>query len=135
MKKLATVLALMGATLFLDPTATATAYAQQNGDCQRGVVTQHDMAGFYQSDTMALSIYPCGGSFIEWSNQYGDHYATYVTTSRMPDGVVARTHERTPIGLDGGVAIGYKAAEPGYIQVVTSTPEFGPRIYKLRKMY
>jgi hypothetical protein len=36
--------------------------------------------------------------------------------------------------LDSSQVIGYKAADPGYIQVFTEGP-FGSRVYRLRKMY
>jgi hypothetical protein len=102
--------------------------------CDAGALTQYDLAGYYEAVGMAVSVYPCGGSYVEWRNEYGTHGATYVTVMHLSDGVVARGMTSTTGYLDGSLAIGYKAADPGYIQVFTDGP-FGSRVYRLRKMY
>jgi hypothetical protein len=101
--------------------------------CDVGAVTQFDLSGYYASESMAVSVYPCGGSYVEWHNVYGVHSATYVTTLHLSDGVIAQGMSGA-LYLDGSTIIGYKAADPGYIQVFTEGP-FGSRMYRLRKMY
>jgi len=127
----ATLLAVLLSATVLLSTPTYT-HAQ---DCIPSPGMQHDLAGFYASSTMQLSIYPCGGSFLQWDNAYGTHGATYVTQQHLSDGVVAIGYVYTTNGyLDGSPAIAYKAADPGYLQVITHGP-LGARIYRLKKMY
>jgi hypothetical protein len=130
MKPLPLALAL----LLLVATVTTTHAAPASQQCVPNAVTQRDLAGFYESSTMRLSIYPCGGSYLEWTNDYGTHAAAYVTVQHLSDGVVAEREYVTPFYLDTSEYIAYKAAEPGYVQIITNGPG-GLRTYKLRKMY
>jgi hypothetical protein len=128
MRKLLTITLL--AILLAMPT---TASAQQL--CAPTAIRQHDLAGFYVSDTMQLSIYPCGGSYMQWTNLYGNVVeASYVTVKHVPDGVVATGVYSSNGFMDGSTAIGYKAAEPGFIEVITVGP-LGDRVYRARKLY
>lgn len=103
--------------------------------CAPGAVTQHDLAGIYASDTMQVTIYPCGGSYVQWVNLYGATVeASYMTVKHVPDGVVAQGINSSNGFMDGSRAIGYKAAEPGYIEVITVGP-LGDRVYRARKLY
>lgn len=113
------------------------AHAQE---CQPGAFRQDDMAGVYESAEaqMRLSVFPCGGTHLLWSNAYGTHQAVYYGEERLPSGsIVARLAEPDPFvrSLDGRNNLGFKPAEPGYIQIITIGP-FGEdgRIYRLRKM-
>lgn len=103
--------------------------------CAPTAVQQADIAGFYASDTMQVTIYPCGGSYVQWVNLYGVTVeATYMTVKHVPDGVVAQGINSSNGFMDGSRAIGYKAAEPGYIEVITVGP-LGDRVYRARKLY
>jgi hypothetical protein len=54
----------------------------------------------------------------------------------MPGGgIVAKPLDITPARLDSSVAIGYKPAEPGYMQVITlGVYDETYRAYRLRKI-
>jgi len=124
------IVAALVAPLFF--AAPAEAAVQQ---CISGIAIQGDMAGYYASSTMRVSIYPCGGTYVEWDNAYGTHGASYAIRQHLPDGIIA-------VGmsgdgwLDNSSAIAFKAAEPGYIQVLTMSDYDGMlRSYRLRKMY
>lgn len=123
---------LLTATLLLVPTAATANAAPAEQGCKAGVTTQYDLAGYYMAAdaSMQVGIYPCGGSYVEWYNAYGKHTAAYVTILHLPDGVIATGMQSSTGYLDNSNAIGYKAAEPGYIQVITDVG-----VYKLRKMY
>jgi len=125
------IVAALVAPLFV--AAPAEAAVQQQ--CASGIAVQGDMAGYYASSTMRVSIYPCGGTYVEWDNAYGTHGASYAIRQHLPDGIIA-------VGLSGdgwldnSSAIGFKAAEPGFIQVMTVSDYDGMlRSYRLRKMY
>lgn len=108
--------------------------------CNPGVITQFDMAGTYVSmeHLMRLTVYPCGGMHLLWSNTAGTHEAVYATTERMPDGgLIARVYQPDPFvrSLDGRNVMGVKPAEPGFIQIITIGPFVDdPHIYRLQKM-
>lgn len=106
--------------------------------CNLNVHHQYDMAGVYVSSyhQMRLEAYPCGGTFLQWGNQYGTHYASYVTTGRLPGGgMSAVTLDVTPVGLDGVKVIIYKPAEPGWIEVLSVSPYAEMvGLYRLRKI-
>ena len=98
------------------------------------------MAGIYLSfeHAIRLTIYPCGGSELFWSNEYGTHRAVYLSRERLPGGgMTATVYYPDPWvrSLDGRNAIGIKPAEPGWVQLITIGP-FGdnPRVYRLRKI-
>lgn len=125
------------AVLLLVTALPCTAAAQT---CHPGLIAQGDLAGTYvsQESLMRLTIYPCGGSHLLWSNTYGTHEAVYVTSERLPDGgLVSALYQPDPVvgSLDGRNTIGVKPAEPGYLQLVTIGPFLdNPRVYRLRKM-
>lgn len=132
--RFAAVLVALTAILALPHGAAAQAL------CQPGAFQQGDMAGVYESweSQMRLTVYPCGGTHLLWSNWTGTHEAGYVGSERLPGGgVVARVAIPDPMvrSLDNRNALAYKPAEPGYIQVITVGP-FGEEIsiYRLRKM-
>jgi hypothetical protein len=119
-------------------TGPTSAYAAPTAQmCTPGVITQHDLAGTYLSAqrTMMAVVYPCGGIYMEWTNAYGQHGATYVTSRHLPDGVIGTVHANSPERLDTSNVLGIKAAEPGWVQVFTVN-EFDnlERTYRLRKV-
>jgi hypothetical protein len=108
--------------------------------CYDWAFRQHDMAGVYQSihDQMRVTVYPCGGVDVLWSNPFGTHRASYYGVERLPGGgVIARIALPDPsVGsLDGRDVVGLKPAEAGWIQAITMGP-FGDnmRVYRLRKI-
>lgn len=106
--------------------------------CQWDAFRQFDMAGVFVSaeSQMRVEIYPCGGSSVVWENAYGTHYAIYYSDIRVSSGGVAAVLVQNGlIGLDNVNRIGFKPAEPGFIQVVTMSP-YGTvaGIYRLRKI-
>jgi hypothetical protein len=129
------LLALAAATI-MSPSSANAAPADQA--CAATAFRQHDMAGAFISAEyrMRLEIYPCGGSYLQWDNAYGTHFATYGSTIRLAGGGVGalpldNSYER----LDGVNAIGFKPAEPGFLQVITVNP-YGEvvGVYRLRKV-
>lgn len=129
MRKLLIALAAI-CMVVIFPTTTSAAQL-----CAPTAIQQPDIAGFYASDTMQVSIYPCGGSYVQWVNPYGMTVeASYVTVKHVPDGVVATGVSSSNGFMDGSRAIGYKAAEPGFIEVITVGP-LGDRVYRARKLY
>lgn len=126
------------AALILVASPVSAAPAEQ--PCNPGVITQFDMAGVYTSmeSLMRLTVYPCGGMHLLWSNPAGTHEAVYATTERLPaDGVIARIYQADPFvrSLDGRNVIGVKPAEPGFIQIITMGPFLDDvRVYRLQKM-
>lgn len=132
----AAILALAFVAAWHPPTAEAAPLGQA---CQANAFRQHDMAGRYASDAIMLEIYPCGGSTIAWSNAYGTHAASYYGAIRLPGGGIGARGIR-PDTITGGwpddaEVIGFKPAEPGYIQVFT-VDRFGNvvGVYRLRKL-
>jgi hypothetical protein len=130
MRRLALLCALL---LALIPSAAA---AQ---GCQPGAFRQDDMAGQYVSfeDQMRITVFPCGGVAVQWSNPFGTHEAAYYGVERLPGGgIIARIAIPDPYvrSLDGRNVIALKPAEAGFIQAITMGP-FGDdfRIYRLRK--
>lgn len=109
--------------------------------CLPGAGTQHDMQGAYVSPPgephqIRVDIYPCGGALVQWDNAYGRHYAGYGTVERVPgQGVIATALPESAERLDSSYAIMFKAAERGYIQVITVSP-YGELlgVYRLRKL-
>lgn len=133
-------LALAGAVAvaaLLSP-AQPTHAAPLSQACQAGAFRQHDMAGVFVSpeSRMRVEIFACGGSYLQWDNQYGTHYAIYYSDTRLPGGGVAATlMPNGLIGLDGVTRVGYKPAEAGWIQVITADPYGGIYgVYRLRKV-
>lgn len=108
--------------------------------CGAGAIDQRDVAGVYISseNLMRLTIYPCTGSVLLWSNTYGTHEAGYIAAERMPDGgLIARVYQPDPYvrSLDGRNVIGVKPAEVGWIQIITIGPfADDPHIYRLKKV-
>lgn len=129
--------ALVAASAFMIP-AAADAQAAPTVQCKPSAMTQFDMAGTYIGDDIILEMYPCGGSYVEWQNDYGQHYATYYTVQRLPGGEkIARGISADPSTrsyLDGVAAMGVKPAEIGFIQIVTNGP-LGVRVYRLAKIF
>lgn len=127
------LLALAAASLVTPITANAAPLEQ----CAIGAWRQHDMAGLYVSaeSQMRLEIYPCGGSYLEWQNAYGLHYATYATRGRLDGGGVVALPMDGFQRLDNTPAIGIKPSTPGYIEIWTVT-QFSELIgvYRLRKI-
>jgi hypothetical protein len=130
-------LALVLAVMLLP---TGTALAQMQPVCYGNAFRQDDMAGVYvsQEATMRVEIYRCGGSMVVWDNLYGRHAAAYAGRTRLPGGGIG-AFGMSPdplVGyLDGALTIGYKPAEPGFIQVVTVNPYGGiVGIYQLQKI-
>jgi hypothetical protein len=118
--------------------STGTALAQPG--CEPGLLRQDDMAGVYTSfeAAMRVTVYPCGGIAVLWSNEYGTHEALYLGRERMPDGsILARLYQPDPYvrSLDGRNGFGLSPAEPGYVKLITIGP-FGdnPRVYRLQKI-
>src|ERR1051325_1666482 len=74
--------------------------------CQPGLLDQSDLAGTYVSFESALqvTIYPCGGLDVLWSNDYGTHRALYLGQERFGDGSIrAALYQPDPYvrSLDG----------------------------------
>lgn len=108
--------------------------------CQPGAFHQEDMAGVYESweSQMRLTVYPCGGTHLLWSNWTGTHEAGYVGSEHLPGGgVVARVAIPDPLvrSLDNRNVMAYKPAEAGMIQIITVGP-FGEdgKVYRLAKV-
>lgn len=132
------LVALLVATSLLLGFPAGTNAAPMEQRCAAGAIVQPDMAGTYVSAVhqMRVQMYPCGGAYLEWDNQFGKHYAAYVTVQRVAgEGVVAVPLPESPEKLDNSDAIGFKAAERGWIQVITVTA-YGETqgIYRLRKI-
>jgi hypothetical protein len=135
--------ALVGLVALTAPSVALAAPADAPADqrCAAGAVTQQDMAGTYSSweHRMYVELMPCGGAYVQWDNAYGTHYAAYGTVQRVPsEGVIARRLPPNPDNfesLDSTEVIGFKAAEPGYIQVMT-TNQYGDivGVYRLAKL-
>lgn len=136
MRYLMIVAALLVAVTMTTTTAQA-APSEQRG-CAPGVVRQDDMAGTYESSTMHVEIYPCGGSYVQWTNIYGLHYAVYVAADRHVTGGIyaypTGTGSHAGASLDSATVIGYKPAERGYIQVLTANDAGVIGVYRLRKI-
>jgi hypothetical protein len=98
--------------------------------------TARDMAGTYTSPTMTLVVHPCGGIYLEWQNTYGVHDAAYAVQTRVAgEGIIALSDAGNDRRLDSSTTLGVKAAERGYVQVITIndyTKE--TRVYRLRKI-
>ncbi len=130
------VVALAGIVMPATPAEAAT--------CQPGAPTQFDMAGTYESATMRVVVYPCGGISVAWENVYGGHAAAYGGIGRLAgNGIMAYgTMPDAMAGgfLDGSVYLGIKAAERGYVELVTYGPSPDPynlpvrAVYRLRKV-
>jgi hypothetical protein len=109
--------------------------------CAATAFRQHDMAGVYVSPVhqMRVEIFPCGGSFLQWGNAYGDHMSGYGGEERISGGgIFAYGIRPDPVlgrYLDNSAAIAFKPAEVGYIQVIT-VGMYGEdlRVYRLRKI-
>lgn len=118
---------------------TPAAAAPVEQICQLGAFTQFDMAGTFVSPQhqMRVEIYPCGGSTIQWDNAFGTHLATYYSTNRIPGGGVAagKYEAYNGIYLDGASRVGFKPAEPGFMQTIT-IGDYGDniKVYRLRKI-
>jgi hypothetical protein len=101
--------------------------------CQPGYFPQHDMAGVYESATMRVMVYPCGGISVAWDNAYGAHAAAYGGEGRLyGNGIMARgimADPMTGVFLDYSLFLGIKAAERGYVELVTYGPS--PDIYNM----
>ena len=128
---------ILAALIALAVVATP-AYAEQS--CPAGTLPQHDLAGIYVDPTlpMRVQVYPCSGVRVLWDNAYGRHEAYYSMTIRAPgDGVIGHGHTPDPgVGyLDNAYTIGVKAAEPGFVQLVTVSP-YGEivGVYRLPKV-
>jgi hypothetical protein len=118
----------------LAPAAAQAAPAEQA--CYVEAQTARDMAGTYTSSTMTVVVHPCGGIFVEWENAYGVHTAGYNTQTRVPGhGIIARSDPSNVRRLDTSNVLGVKAAERGYVQIITIN-EFTneERVYRLRKI-
>jgi hypothetical protein len=135
MKKTLIALALSAAVLI--PTITMPTTASAAPLCTTGL-QQSDMAGRYISDTMVVDITPCAVTHVAWSNAYGQHTAYYVGTQRyVGDGFLAMGTQPDPMTghyLDAASAIGIKAAERGYVQLVTVDGLLGTQVYRLKKV-
>jgi hypothetical protein len=106
--------------------------------CRADAFWQADMAGVYvdPASPMRVELYPCGGAYVQWDNAYGTHSAAYGSTQRLPGGgVMAVALPVTGVPLDDSRQIGFKPAEPGYIQVITlGVYDDTYRVYRLRKI-
>ena len=111
----------------------APAHAAPPPYCQPGYFPQHDMAGQYESASMRLVVYPCGGISVAWNNVYGTHAAAYGGEGRLyGNGIMARgimADPMTGVFLDYSPFLGIKAAERGYVELVTYCPS--PDIYNM----
>jgi hypothetical protein len=115
------------------------AEAQADG-CPPGYLPQADMAGVYVSmeSTMRITIWPCGGVEVFWSNEYGTHRAYYLHEAEFEGGgFIARIYQPDPYvgSLDGRNVVAVKPAEPGYVQALTVGPFVdNVKIYRLQKI-
>jgi hypothetical protein len=132
LKKTLAALALSAAVLI--PTVAAPTPAEAAPICVSGF-NQADMAGRYISDTMVVDITPCSVTHIAWSNAFGQHTAYYTGTQRYDGGgFVAVGSQPAAMSLDAAPAIGIKAAEKGFVQLVTVGDTFGAQVYRLKKV-
>jgi hypothetical protein len=94
------------------------------------------MAGTYTNASMTVVVYPCGGIYVEWENAFGMHAASYTTVQRVPgEGVIARADRSNDIRLDTSTGLGVKAAERGFVQIITVNDITNEdRVYRLRKI-
>ncbi len=126
--------------------ATAVPAADAAVYCPPGAMRQDDIAGLYASDLLVVEIYGCGGSVVRWENRFGYHAAGYAATDRLiGHGVLAVAYGPDSMSggfLDSGSAVGFKAAEPGYLNVATYARPYDGwygaddiiRIYRVQKM-
>jgi opacity protein-like surface antigen len=132
-----TKLVAIAAALLLTTWAIPAQAAPAEQPCRIGAVTQFDLVGVYvsQAEAMRLEVYPCGGSLIQWTNAYGEHYAAYGTNKRLVTGGFAATPLDSFSRLDNTPVIGVVPAEPGFVNVMTVTA-YGDLIgsYHLRKI-
>jgi hypothetical protein len=134
-------LALAGAVTaaaLLSPVHAVAAAPAAPVACQSGAFYQFDLAGVYLSPEhrMRLEMYPCGGSYLQWDNAYGTHYAAYASTIRLTGGGVgAVPMAESPSRLDGVGTVGFKPGTPGNLEVITVNA-YGEvvGIYRLRKV-
>jgi hypothetical protein len=133
-------IALVALTFGIVLVALTAGTAQAQQGCYATAFRQDDMAGVYISPEvlMRVEIYPCGGSVVEWDNVYGRHAAAYSGRVRLAGGGIgARGMTPDPIVgyLDNTTTLGFKPADPGYIQVITVSP-YGDvmGIYRLQKL-
>jgi hypothetical protein len=118
--------------------AQAARAAPADQGCQARAFFQFDLAGTYvsQAALMRVEIYPCGGTLVQWDNAFGTHYAGYYSDTRLTGGGIAAGWLPESSGkLDMADRIGFKPAEPGYLQVITVSPYGGiAGIYRLAKI-
>ena len=132
LKKTLVALALSAAVL--TPFVAAPTPAEAAPLCTSGL-NQSDMAGRYVSDTMVVDITPCGVTHVAWTNQFGQHTAYYSGVQRYDGGgFVAMGSQSAAMSLDATQAMGIKAAERGYVQLVTMGDAFGTQVYRLKKV-
>jgi hypothetical protein len=120
--KAAFAIALVAAVLTAAPSEAAAQCA----------TPMYDMSGTYASTTMTLSVKPCS-SLLIWRNEYGQHMAVYIPTTRLAEGSTVAVAADQRFTLDSAGAVGIKPAEPGYIQIITHSPRDEWRVYKLVK--
>jgi hypothetical protein len=106
--------------------------------CTFDALRQDDMAGTYESSTMRLVVYPCGGVFLQWVNPYGVHTAAYRATDRLERGGVVAVgtipDQMTNLYLDGRSMLVVKPAEPGFVQAASLGLMMGiGGVYRLMK--
>lgn len=131
---------LLGAALIFVLLASITVGSASAQGCAPGTVQQRDMVGLYVSPSslMRLELFPCGGAYLQWDNEYGRHAAAYSAVGAIGGGgYAADGYLPDPmVGyLDSCHRIGWKPAEPGYIQLVTIGDYMEQyRVYRLQKV-
>lgn len=130
--------AILGALMLMATQLGTVQAAPVEQACRYGAFRQDDMVGVFvsQAAMMRVEIYACGGTFVQWENAYGSHFAMYAGTNRLPGGGIAASKMAESVeSLDGTNRIGFKPAEIGFIQVIT-VDDYGQLrgLYRLQKI-
>jgi hypothetical protein len=132
---------LIALTLALIVSVTFTPHASA-APAEQCVYPQYDMAGVYESSTMRAIVHICNVTELTWVNQYGVHSTNYYGVGRLVgNGLMTRGDVSHDFYMDSSPYLGIKAAERGFIELVTYWPAADPYnmpvrdVYKLRKVY
>lgn len=96
-----------------------------------------DFVGTYASDThdLGVHVYPCGGLLVEWEGTAGSRSAAYGVVDRTDDGIIASALPESRYQYDNRSAIGLKAAERGFVQLMTIERDGRDlHVWRLRKV-
>jgi hypothetical protein len=107
-----------------------TSHAQAGG-CLPTALVQRDMAGVWTAidGPLQISINPCGGTLLQWRNEYGvSGTAAYAASSMLEGGGYTATviYPDPVIGTPWSTGtVSYKPGVPGQIQIIFWVPAQG----------